>query len=97
PCHDQHKVVPARKIEKWIEGFDRRALLRHRQRQHPSRAAEADRRTSDRPPSVGSDLDGTPMLIGEIEIDVSSMLGDADVDRALESIKLRPRFQQIEC
>src|SRR5262249_21411465 len=56
-----------------------------------------DRRRSDDTPSLGRNLYGTPMLIGEIEIDVSGMLGDADVDRVLGSIKLRPRFQQIEC
>ena len=66
-------------------------------RKYASWAEEADRRTSDDPPSVGSNLDGTPVLIGEIEIDVSSMLGDADVDSALGSIKLCSRFQQIEC
>jgi hypothetical protein len=33
-----------------------------------------------------SQLAATPVVIGEIEIDVSSMLGDADVDRALGSI-----------
>jgi hypothetical protein len=37
------------------------------------------------------------VLISEIEVNVASMLGDADVDRALRSIELRPRFQQIEC
>ena len=36
------------------------------------------------------------MLIGEIEIDVAVMLGDADVDRALGAIELRPRLEQIE-
>src|SRR5262249_30492370 len=88
---------PARKIEERIEGFDRPPLLRRRQRQHPGWPAEMDRRTFDDQPSVGSDLDGAPMLISEIEINVSSMLGDADVDSALGSIELRPRFQQIEC
>ena len=48
------------------------------------------------PPAVRSDFDGTPVLVGEIKIDASGMLGDADVDGALGSVKLRPRLEQIE-
>jgi hypothetical protein len=33
------------------------------------------------------------VFIGEVKIDVSGMLGDADVDRAFWSIELRPRFE----
>jgi hypothetical protein len=36
------------------------------------------------------------MLIGEIEVDATSMLGDADVDRALWAVELSSRFEQIE-
>jgi len=32
------------------------------------------------------------VLIGEIEIDASGMLGGPDADRALWAIELRPRF-----
>jgi hypothetical protein len=32
----------------------------------------------------------------EIEMDVSCILGEADVDGALGRVKLRPRFEQIE-
>src|SRR5262249_7862218 len=46
---------------------------------------------------VGSDLDGTPAVIGEIEIDVSCVLSDTDVDAAFRSVKLRPCLEQIEC
>jgi hypothetical protein len=42
------------------------------------------------------DVDGAPVLIGEIEIDVYGMLGDTDVDRAFRSIELRPCFEQIK-
>ena len=47
-------------------------------------------------PSIRSNVDGAPVLIGEIEIDVSGMLGDADVDRPLGAVELSPRFEQIE-
>jgi hypothetical protein len=36
------------------------------------------------------------MLIGKIKIEPAGMLGDADTDRLLGSIKLRARFEQIE-
>jgi hypothetical protein len=36
------------------------------------------------------------MLIGKIKIEPASMLGDARVDRALKTIKLRAGFEQIE-
>jgi hypothetical protein len=36
------------------------------------------------------------VLVGEIKIDVAVVLGDADVDGALGSVKLRPRLEQIE-
>ena len=58
--------------------------------------AEADRRTSKHAPSIGSDLDRAPLLIGEIEIDVAGMLGDADMNGTLRSVELRPRLEQIE-
>jgi hypothetical protein len=48
------------------------------------------------PPAVGSDFDGTPMVVGEIKKDVAVVLGDADVDGALGGVKLRPRLEQIE-
>jgi hypothetical protein len=36
------------------------------------------------------------VLIGEIEVDVSGVLGGPNVDRALRAIELRARFQEIE-
>ena len=36
------------------------------------------------------------MLIGKIKIEAAGMLGNADIDRPLGSIKLRARFQEIE-
>ena len=37
-----------------------------------------------------------PMLIGKIKIEPAGMLGDADIDRALGTIKLGAGFEQIE-
>jgi hypothetical protein len=76
-----------------MEGFNRPALLRQRQRQHAGWPAEAYRRTSNHAPSIGPDLDCAPVLISKIEVDVASMLGDADVDGPLRSIELRPRLE----
>ena len=36
------------------------------------------------------------MLIGKIKIEAAIMLSNADIDRALGSIKLRAGFEQIE-
>jgi hypothetical protein len=43
--------------------------------QHSGGPAEAHGRASDHPPAIGSDVDGAPMLVGEIEVDVSVALG----------------------
>jgi hypothetical protein len=59
----------------------------------PCGGAEARRRASDHPPTVRADVDRAPVFIGEVKIDVSGMLGDADVDGAFWSIELRPRFE----
>jgi hypothetical protein len=69
---------------------------RDRQRQHAGRPAKAHRRAFVHSPAVGSDFDGTPMLVGEIKINVVLMFSDADVDGALGSVELRPRLEQIE-
>ena len=71
-------------------------MLGYGQRQHPGGPAEAHRRAFDDPPSVRSDVDGAPVLIGEIEVDVSGMLGGADVDCPFGAVELRPRFEQVE-
>jgi hypothetical protein len=36
------------------------------------------------------------VIVGEIKINVACLLGDADMDRALGSVKLRPHLEQIE-
>jgi hypothetical protein len=36
------------------------------------------------------------MLIGKIKIEPASMLGDACIDRALGTVKLRAGFEQIK-
>src|SRR5262249_3102939 len=64
--------------------------------QHAGWAAKAHRRASVHPPFARSDFDSTPVLVGEIKINASSMLGDADVDGTLGRIKLRPCLKQIE-
>jgi hypothetical protein len=58
------------------------------QRQHAWGAAEAHGWQADDAPAVGSDFDGAPALIGEIEIDVAGMLREAPVDRPLGTVKL---------
>ena len=44
----------------------------------------------------GSDLDGAPALIGEIEIDVALVLREANMDCPLGAFKLSLRLKQIE-
>ena len=48
--------------------------------------AAAHGRTSDHPPTIGSDVDGAPVLIGEIEIEVPVMLGCTDMDGPLQAV-----------
>jgi hypothetical protein len=70
--------------------------LENWQRQHARRAAKAHGRRADDAPSVGSNLNGAPALIGEIEIDVAGMLRQANTDFPLGTLKLSPRLKQIE-
>lgn len=51
---------------------------------------------SNDPPPVGPNVDGAPMFVGEIKKDVAVVLGDADVNRPLGAVKLRPGFEQVE-
>jgi hypothetical protein len=76
--------------------FERPSRLRHRQRQHARGPAEAHRRFRYDPPALRPDLGRPPRRVGEIEVDVAFVLGDADVDRPLRTIELRARFQQIQ-
>jgi hypothetical protein len=59
----------------------------------PAGAAEADGRRFDYAPSGGSNFDGAPALVGEIKINMTGMLGDADVDCPLRTVKLRLRLE----
>src|SRR3984893_8701442 len=93
---DQHKVISARKVEERLEGLNGPALLGYGQRQHPGGSAESHGRASHHLPSLGSDIDGAPVLIGKIEIDASGTLGGADVDYPFGAVELRPRFEQVE-
>jgi hypothetical protein len=53
-------------------------------------------RASEHSPAIGANRNGTPMLVGKIEIDPARMLSNAHADPPLRSIKLRARFEQIE-
>ena len=75
---------------------ERASRLGERQWQHAGRAAEAHRRLCHHLPSLRADLDRSPAVIGEIEIDAPCMLGDPDMDRPLRAFELRPCLQQIE-
>jgi hypothetical protein len=70
--------------------------LRHRQWQHAGRPAKAHGRRADEAPALRSDLDRAPAFIGEIEIDVAVMFGEAHMNRPLGTIKLRVCLEQIE-
>ena len=76
--------------------LERPAALRKRKGQQAGRAAEAHGRAADDAPPVRPNFDGAPMLVGEIKKDVAVVLGDADVNRALGAVELRPRLEQVE-
>jgi hypothetical protein len=66
-----------------------------RLRQQPSTpsprfASGSDRRRFDNAPSVRSNLDRTPVLVGEIKIDASGVLGCPEVDCTLWAIEFSP-------
>jgi hypothetical protein len=47
-------------------------------------------------PSVRPYLDGSPIVVGEVEIDAAVVFGDSDMNRALRGVKLGARLKQIE-
>jgi hypothetical protein len=53
----------------------------------------ARRNRTEHSPAVGANRNGAPMLIGKIKIEPAGMLGDAGIDRALGTIKLRAGFE----
>ena len=59
---------------------------RHRQRAHRRRAGEVHRRLVDHPPALGGDVDGLPLLIGQIDQVAIVATGGADVDFDLVAI-----------
>ena len=70
--------------------------LRNRKRQHAGGTTEPDRRRGNDLPSVRPYLDGSPIFVGEVEIGVTVVFGDSDVNRALRGVKLGARLKQIE-
>jgi hypothetical protein len=47
-------------------------------------------------PSIASDLNHAPLVVGKVQIDSTVMLGDADVNTPPGPIKLCPGLKQIE-
>jgi hypothetical protein len=84
------------KIMKCCEGFDRSSSLRNRKRQHAGGTTEPDRWRGDDLPSVRPYLDGSPILVGKIEIGAAVVFSDPDVNRALRGVKLGARLEQID-
>ncbi|MFZ2142989.1 MAG: hypothetical protein WAV78_39645, partial [Xanthobacteraceae bacterium] len=58
----------------------------------PGPPAESHRRRPNHPPTIRSDFDRMPVIIGEIEIDAPGVRGGPDVDRALWAIELGARL-----
>ena len=80
-----------------MRSLDGPASLWYGQRQHSRRAAETHRGVFGDLPPLRSDVDNPPVLISEIEIKVSAMFRNSDVDRAFRTIELRPGLQEVEC
>jgi hypothetical protein len=88
PRHHQHEFIWRWKIEERCEGFDRSASLRNRKRQHAGGTTKPDRWRCDDLPPVRPYLDGSPILVGEIEIGAAVVFSDPDMNRALRRVKL---------
>jgi hypothetical protein len=74
----------------------RASIIRRAQAREAATYRRADGsgpRRSKHLPAIGSDLNGTPTLVGKIKIEAAGMLSDADVDYPLGAIKLRARFE----
>jgi len=79
-----------------VKSFDRSTSLRNEKRQHAGGTTKPDRWRGDNLPSLRPHLDGSPLFVGEVEIDAAVVFGDTDVKRALRGVKLGTRLEQID-
>jgi len=87
----------AGEVEERTERFDRSPHAEDsRKRKHTGRPAKAHRGKFVQPPAVASYLDGSPVLVTEIQIDAPVVLCEPDIDRTLSRVKLGPRLEQVE-
>jgi hypothetical protein len=93
PGADQDKFVLVPQIEERRQLGERSTTLRDRQGQQSSWPAKVHRRLADHLPSVRTDVHRTPACVREIEINVTIVLGDPDMDGPFGAIKLRPRLE----
>jgi hypothetical protein len=88
--HRQDQVGPATAQCRQEPSYDENEIVtgRDRERQHAGSPPKPHRWTRDDFPAVWSNLDRAPALVGKIKIDESILLGDAQENRSLRSVKL---------
>jgi hypothetical protein len=80
--HEQHESVIS-EVTKRLQGLDRATPRREGQCTQAVRAHEPDGRVSNRFPAPGGDLDRSPTLVAEVDVDcLVAIFGDAHVHSA---------------
>ena len=79
-------------IEEGPQLLEAAAALRFGQRLRAARAAKLRRRSIDHPPTFIIDLDRPSGAIAQIQVEPARVLGHAQVDRTLLSVKQRARL-----
>src|SRR6266404_4697783 len=82
-------------IEEGAQLLEAAAALRFGQRSRAARAAKFRRRSLDYPPPFIIDLDRPPGAVAQVKVEPAPVLGHAQVDRTLFSVKQRLRLEQL--
>jgi hypothetical protein len=60
------------------------------------RSPEPHRRRRNDPPAIGADFNDTPLRICEVDIDLSCMLYDSQVNLSLNAFEVGTRLKHIQ-
>jgi hypothetical protein len=94
PPHQEAPIVFRGDVDESTKLVQPAVPLRKRKRFHARRPAKRDRRSVDHPPAVGRNLHHPPLLVAQIDVDATSLAGDATTDLASRAREDRLRRER---